>query len=145
MLLLKAILNRMSEVSLKNAKAPEHALEEGEKVVGTMSDDLKRLYIVMDDACEELESVGKKSAAWIESFEGEELPKDEDERKKREFLLLSNECRTAYTCFWNSLHHEFPETLREDVAVRKDWQVVIIDRKAKFKSELLALVETLFS
>ena len=145
-MLLKKILNEAAEVSLRDVKSPDHEVEQGEKVIGVLSDDLRRLYVLMTDAAERLESVSQKAAAWLKSFEGEERPKDEDQRRKEEFFLAENEHSTIKACFWGSVRDELPEVAgEENIGLRARWQVVVIDQRVRVKKELLELVRAIFS
>ncbi len=146
MLLVKSILARMSEVSLTDAKSPQEDLEEGDRVVGILTDDLKRLHVVMVKSIKTLKSVTQQIDEWIKSLEGKEIPEYDEAGRKKKFFLATIDCETLTMCFWNSVRNEFPEIAGEkSIGLRKDWQVVVSDPFVKLKKELFELFEEVFS
>src|SRR3989344_4972480 len=116
---LKKVVGMASEVSLKGLKSPDSELETGEKVVGTLPDDLKKLYVVMQDAREKTKALHARL---------ENVPEDVKKLKLiiQEHAVVHLEENLVREAFWTCVRLEFPETVSGDVGLRKDWQVVLI-------------------
>lgn len=141
---LKKVMGMVSEVSLKGLKSPDHEPETGEKVVGTLPDDLKKLYVVMLNAKEKTKAVHDRLEKEIPAL-GDKVPEEKKKAIIQEHAVVHLEENLIHELFWTSVRLEFPETSSDDVGLRKDWQVVLIDPKIKAKKALSELLEHIFS
>ncbi len=143
MLFLKKVMGMVSEASLKGVKLPDYELEEGEKVVGTLSDDLKKLYVVMLGAKEKTKALHDRLEKEISEL-GDNIPKGKKKAIVQEHAMVHLEEDLIESAFWTCVRLEFPEVGSDDVGLRQDWQVVHIDPKAKAKKALGELLEHFF-
>src|SRR3989338_9188882 len=97
-------------------------VEEGEVVIGTLTDDLKRLYAVLNMAGTQKGEFRARISRIANLLQMNEAQADVAER---EWAVLQNRYELAQTCFWNSVRHAFPGIGdARSIALRKDWQLV---------------------
>ncbi len=146
MLLLKKLMGQASEISLKDAVGPDNPMEKGDRIIGVMSDGLKRLWLVLSVALASFETVADEVQTWIKPYHDEKKspPKNEERRMKEKYFLTKEYAELAAQIFWASVHAEFPETVGENVGTRDDWQMVIADPLAQFEVNLQAAITEAF-
>ncbi len=144
MLFLKKVMGMVSEVSLKGMKSPDYGVEEGEEVVGILSDDLKKLYVVMVGAEEKTKALHTRLQKEIPEL-GDKITEEKKKEIIREHATVHLEEDLIHKAFWTCVRLEFPKVGSDDVGLRKDWQVVLIDPWVKAKKALSELVEHIFS
>lgn len=108
-------------------KGPEGELEEGDQVIGILSDDLKLLYFVMEAAATEEDEFQKEVMAKLAGKDIDCLPEDEQKAILQGFGLVANKYVLARACFWCSVRAAFPEQVNaeeEEIVLRSGWQVV---------------------
>jgi|SRR3989344_2971080 len=135
---LRKIMGRMSEVSLKGIKSPDDELEEGDRVVGVLSDDIKRLHFVMGSSIDRNIEMCKSLQKEFDGLEESEISEERLTQARQECLFAHLECDFLKSAFWTCVKFEFPELVGvRGVAIRKDWQVVVtMDPSAKFGKAL---------
>lgn len=145
MLFLAEILDRVSKVSLKGVKSPGSKLQEGDQVVGTLSDELKKLYLVMVAASDRNGELCARLVKEIEEFgTSETLPVELQEmRKEHARILLERDL--VKKAFWTCLRLHLPETGLSEIVLRKNWQVVVVDPRARLRKVLEDFVEDMLS
>lgn len=135
MKLLKRLLEEVEMVNLQdNSVVPNDPVRRGEKVLGTLPEDLQRLYVVVttmgkgiEKHCDDVQS---RVNAHIEELQA--AGRAQLDPKIREELTFHNLAHqrhdTALSLFWFSVSEQFPqtETLPDTLALRAGWQVVAV-------------------
>ena len=123
-------MSRAEGVPLADIQCPTGKVEEGEKVIGTLPDDLKRLYTVMRIAENERGELKHRISKL-----GSLLDLDERQTNDatRALGVIRNRFDLAHSCFWHSVRHTFPEIVNtEQIGLRENWQLVTIpDRQIR--------------
>lgn len=108
--------------------SPDGPVEEGDHVVGTLSDDLRRLYAVLQLAqrqCQQQVQAALRLRA--ELLGKQKLTFGEQERVEKLQATLGRQelhYETVKRLFWTSVRMAFPELLdKQSVCIREDWQV----------------------
>lgn len=110
------IADRITQVILDNVPGPDRKIRPGERVLVVLPDDLKRLYVLMDQAYEKKERIKKeKSDPCVPTEDGP----DHFTRKSRSEFEHSALC----TCFWESVR-SLPEAGIASLSIAEGWQVV---------------------
>lgn len=130
---LREMLERASAVNLKvvGIAMPKSEVFKGEEVLGTLSDDLKRLYVAMmifnkevEGRCENLHAWAEELTKKVEGGQVEITPADR--LKLQEHTLDHEKVGLFRKLFWNAVRGEFSNSVIQDgnLALREDWQVV---------------------
>ena len=124
-MLLSDILARAGKVKVRDAKlAPLGEMEDGEKVVGVLPEDLKGLFGVMQESQLQLVTTHENLEARISKLRGK-MTKDEAESIQHEHAVAHCEADFIRQCFWTSVRMAFPQLVSEPaIGLRKNWQVV---------------------
>lgn len=153
MKLMEMLASKMREVDLRNLSAkaaPSDEVPRGAKVLGVMSDDLKKLFVVKNDMSDML---NERCPAFHDKMVAMKkgLSKNPDPAKQSEFesLMRSHDLehkRRELTrdYFWFCVREEFPETLYPEEAtiqICQDWQVALISKELDFVTTLEQLAD----
>ncbi len=132
----------VSEVSLEGVKSPEDEVGDDETVLGTLSNDLKRLYVVMLDAKERTrafhEQLKSKNAK-----PGSKIAKKEKMALNKEYAAVNLEIKLIHEMFWASVRLEFYDVSNNGIGLRRDWQIVLFNSKAEFKKSFAKFLKLL--
>ena len=135
------IYEQAKRIRSADVPEPKHPVQQGEKFIGILADDLKPLWAVF-------QSSKKKLEKFLNGVRGLEDPENISREKYRailtEHILKENEYELVSTCFWNSVRHEFPEYARNRFGIRKEWKVVIIPDSPP-EPEVVVITGSLFS
>ena len=113
---------------------PDEEVRDGERVVGVLSDDLKRLYVVWTRSLEEQLAVCEEKHAKMlqraQSMSNSELVASGLAAEIKEHELLHGRLDLIKNIFWHEVKTAFPEVILEGggVGLRKDWKVVVLDQ-----------------
>jgi hypothetical protein len=108
-------------------RCPENLPGEGDHIVGTLTEDLKKLYALRDRASRQLESAARKLMHLRADVFGR--PPNADQKKKLEDLLpevteLKFNAEMLQKLFWTSVRKEFRGLVDKDVvSLYAGWQV----------------------
>ena len=144
---LNKLLGMLGEVSLNNVLSPATELERGDKVVGILPDDLKKLYWVAEFTEHKFATLGTETSKKFGNLSKEELEKQKDAVTKgyENILVASKEFDATINLFWSSVRLQFPSTIRAmNIGLRKDWQVVTVDPRETAKREFGTLLDELY-
>jgi len=124
---LRDLLDKMAAVDLANSASVINTdVVEGEKAVGTMSEDLQRLYVVYLETAKALKPECAKLDVEVGSIVNK--PKSECTPEEitlmQEHVLAHDRVDRIGEIFWHELSEEIPETVGYSRGVRKGWQVV---------------------
>ncbi|OGZ69829.1 MAG: hypothetical protein A3D44_01890 [Candidatus Staskawiczbacteria bacterium RIFCSPHIGHO2_02_FULL_42_22] len=145
MFLLKWMVNEMAKVSLRDVKSPTGELQEGEKVVGILTDDLKRLFAIRAALYANLGSVHRRLEEKIKLLAGSEIPEQEIKAMHVLHTTAHNEYQMSNSAFWHCVRGEFPSIAGQEIGVRKDWQVVTIDSMLIIKKDIIDGINEIFA
>jgi hypothetical protein len=126
---LKSLLDEAEAIQLDGQDGPKVALEEDDKVVGVLSNDLKRLLLLREGYRKKVDTFNKKVYARLAEV-GDDLRKiapEENREHEQKKELLSNEIELVDAIFWSAVKHEFPAVIGHNIAVRQGWQVVTFE------------------
>ncbi len=130
--LLKELTAQMENVNLSGTTGPAEEVGKRDHIVGVMSDGLKRLWVVRDQAHDTLMSVrrdvfmagsaAKSRAEFARILATFEVP----------FVAASQRVDVLNRLFWASVRHEFSgECSKANIDIREGWQVVWIEEEDK--------------
>lgn len=142
------VLARVNEVSLKDVRSPDFKVEPGEKVVGVLPDDLKKLYMVMDELIKKVNSLNKQGHELYGSLTEKETTEKtlkEASQLYRKLQLENGDHAMLEECFWASIRRHLPETADiSNLGLRENWQIVEVDMAQRAKHRLLKTIEGVF-
>jgi hypothetical protein len=157
MRLIREILRKAEETEVVGGElVQDFQLEEGDRVVGVLPDELRGLYAVFVTASHELDEQHKQLITESEKFMDTWLPlilekpiqelanlKKEIDLKHEEMGLRDriahNRYDTISEMFWGAVRRAFPELIgKQGIGIRKDWQIVVCQDKFP-KLELLGI------
>ena len=126
---LRDLADRIDQVKLfKTTPAPEVEVQSGEKVVGVLSDDLRKFFAIYNKIKADLLSQCEASHASIAELaikklmHGKLTPEDHDFLNQHSGLHRNAEI--IGELFWHGVRMAFPEaTNAEVVSLRKGWKV----------------------
>ena len=148
MLYAMKVLARANEASLKDARSPDFKVKPGEKVVGVLPDDLKKLYMLMDQTAKKVNSLNEQGMKLYGSLpEKEMLEKTTKEASQlyRNLQLENSDHAMLEECFWTSIRRHLPETADiSNLGLRENWQIVEVDMAQRAKHRLLKTIEDAF-
>jgi len=129
---LKELLRKIEEVDLKNAKtlAPKGEPSVSGKVLGTLPDNLKKFWFVLDAETANMDQRCKEYHKKLEKILAKK-PTDatpEDLKFVQQHILMHDRNEMVTSLFWQGVKEAFPEVLifgRGKITLCKDWQVVI--------------------
>ena len=125
---LKSLLDEVEAIQLDGQNGPEAAPEEGDKIVGVMSDDLKRLFLLREEYGKKVDAFNKKVFARLaEVGDFRNIAPEENREHQQKKELLSNKIELVDVIFWSAVKHEFPTVIGHNIAVRQGWQVVTFE------------------
>lgn len=133
----------MAAVDLSSTDAGE-VVAENEKVVGVLSETLKRLYVVLLKGGDRINALIEKHNDRGEELLVEhnghlpddfELP-DDLNAMRREIELEEIKVSLVKNIFWAAVKVEFPTCLDKDCGIREGDKVVTFDRKLNIRSLL---------
>lgn len=130
---LKDLLEKIEAVDLANTlHVPDGEVEDGEKVVGILPDDMKRFYVVFSDSIDELTERVEDEQERLEELVAKPVSEftPEDHTFAQQHVLARKKQEIVKDLFWLGVENAFPElTLVGSMGVRKDWQVVSCRRR----------------
>jgi len=117
---LKQLATRLAALDLEGAVGPDAKVEEGERVLGTASDEVKRLWVLGDALGKESR---EKTAVMLTAHIVEEKHDHAVCNSKREELLwIAEEGGMVNNLLWMTVKAELG-LRRGSVAIRENWQI----------------------
>lgn len=111
--------------------SPDSPVEEGERVLGEMSEYLRRLYILYDAAYRESQKTSKTGiVSLLSAILDDENPAEIGSVMKNAMepaAFANKKYETLNSFFWFAIASEFPETLNRACGVRRGWKVVTLE------------------
>ena len=146
MLYLKKILACIDRISLKEISPPKGKVGPGEMIVGTLPDDLKKMYAVMEMMRAEVNALIDEGNKRFGALNAGEQQKQEDEiiKLNKQLHLARNEYKLIERCFWDDMHLNFPNIVPGLVGLRQEWQVVTVDAKEELMKAFCDAIWRLF-
>ena len=123
---IKEMLARIKAVNLKKdgALAPKSEVEPGERVVGILSDDLKKFHVVLRSYTENTHNECLRAHSRMSK------PTPEDMTLAQRHILAHGRLDILRDVFWQGVKEQFPVLVKErKIGLRKDWKVVICPRE----------------
>lgn len=114
------------------AAMPEDPIEKGDTVVGTLGMDLQRLCALSYSYALQHRAAEKAAEAAGEADNKEEL-----DRHVREMGMLETQAETTAQIFWTSVKSSYGLWSAPHIALRKDWQVVVTEERAKLQYQII--------
>ena len=168
MKLIREILRKAEETEVVSGElVQDFQLEEGDRVVGVLPEELRGLYAVFATASHELDEHHKQlimeSKKFIRTLLSSILDKPEQEldepklddmkeeidSKHEEMNLRDrvahNRYDTTSEMFWGAVRRAFPELINEPgIGIRKDWQVVVCRPKSRV-GDIIGAISAIFN
>ncbi len=118
---LQSIMAELENLSVEDALAPEFDVKDGEHIVGTAGDELRKLsHLSMQ--------YKQRSAKIVTSLMM--LPGKKHEYKMNEACIIENQAEELKNIFWMSCRYAFPELWNKpSIGIRKGWKVVWFEEK----------------
>lgn len=116
-------------VNLSMVTPPAEKVSKNDKVIGILSDDLKKLYaiyaIFVDSVARQKAGLNDLIARVVNK---EESVTDEDRENVQNYFITKAQLNICRDVFWNAVNEELPETaIARRIALREDWQVVTVE------------------
>lgn len=144
MSLLDEILRKRDEfegAGFAGLKGPEDEPEEGDQVVGTLPDELKPLYFVMEEAAKRDREFHEGVEERLTGRNINCLPENEQKEILREHARIENEYTLARACFECEIRAAFLDHADEEsIALRKGWQIVIYKPKPRLPRRIIIAI-----
>lgn len=149
MKMLKELLEKIMAVDLTTAKSTDVPIAEGEELLGVMSDDAKRVWVVYD-------IIFERNKAYVKSLEDKVRAireKDKSIRTPEETSLLeglvvaNEEVELARDIVSHAIYQQFPQAALDprSIEVRADWQIVFLKPEERISTAghiiIMGLVE----
>lgn len=121
------MMSEISPVLLEDSQSPGGEIKNDDRLVGTLSDELKRLYIAMRLI------IGKKEAV-IEHLQREhdrfaedeaDIPANKSKQMRQDETYARLEENLIIQIFSISVRREFPDVGTDQIDIRKGWQIVL--------------------
>lgn len=121
--MLRELVAMLDQVDVSAIRPPTDDLKAGDWAIGELPDDLKPLFGLLQQLCDQYRAVEAVNAVGQpESGAGESA-----ETTETESLLLYNQAELVGRAFWFAVRRAFPDyVLTRRFALRKDWQVVVV-------------------
>jgi hypothetical protein len=117
------LLLGLSTVSLEAADKTLSKLKEGEKVIGELPDDLKRLYSLI---VQEKAKFAEKEAL-IDSLEAHSEARPLTAAEEESIRMLeheANKCQLLSDIFWHEVRSQMSVVSTPSIGIRENWQLV---------------------
>lgn len=113
---------------------PDDPIEEGDTVIGVLDTGLQRLLALAHDYAVQCKTVEEAAEAANKAGNNEVL-----DGHLRQMRMLESEIETIYQNFWTSVKSAFGLWSAPGIAIRKDWQVVIIEERPQPQFRILSI------
>lgn len=134
----------LEKVDLRTFKPTSGGIEEGQEVVGTLPEELRRLWVVRAQASDAVVALkGEMLQLAGRNVSQSEDPPELPELEVRYYLAVSREKALA-ALFWDALRHEFPVVSNKStIGFTGDWQVYWQNQWRMQGSQLAAILTLL--
>ena len=125
---IEELLKEIGTVDLTEAVGPDRKVGQGDKVVGVMSDDLKRFCVVYRQACDDKDVQCAKVHEQLGAIAGKPFSEitAEEWTIVQDHYMLHGQTKAIQDLFWLAVKMEFKELFitQRGIGLRKDWTVV---------------------
>lgn len=119
---LRDIAEALQQVDVGSGKTPKIKVGNGDKVVGTMSEELKKLYVLRAESKKKVENLLNRGKLLALSANGNDPA---IESMMDEITIAASWHEAIEAVFWTSLRTEFPQiAAKPSIGIREGWQVV---------------------
>lgn len=126
-----------------DATGPKEEVGPGERVIGTLPEDVRKLFVVHSNHIDAMNGLCKGFHASSLEFLLGKPPEPEDAVAADQHVVLHRQVELVSNIFWHSVRRAFPGIACEDhIGIRKDWQVVVI-REPELPSSAVGLATLL--
>lgn len=118
---LSSLNEQLNKISIDDLVEPDGKIEDGEHYVGTIDDDLRKLF--------HLHQLQVQKGMMCEAELRTIRDKSHREKQKKKIVYLEREVDVTFRMFWCSCMYAFPETRGKDIGIREGWKLVWFEPK----------------